>query len=165
MDTIEIAKLIAPINGKVFAYDEIPLSEKINDETYFVIFNNAPITRNGHWILISIFNNKPGQDNTVYYLDSLGIFPTLKNVIKFLNLNTTGKLVCNKLQLQAETSDFCGQYSVLCMYHLSQGKSFDSLIGQFCSPTPEENDKKVEKLFGAFLTAIKTRESASQALH
>lgn len=162
MDTNEILEHINSINGKVFAYDEIPLSGKITNETFLGIFNNAPIAKNGHWILICIFNNKPGQTNIVYYMDSLGIFPTLKNIIKFLNINTTGKLVCNKIQLQAETSNSCGKFCILCMHHLYQGGSFESFIEQFCSPTPKE---KIEVMFHRFISAIKTQEPSTAALH
>jgi hypothetical protein len=158
MDTLEILKYVKPINGKVFAYDEIPLDSKINDETFLAIINNAPITKSGHWLLICMFHNKPRVENIIYYLDSLGIFPTLKNVIKFLNLNTTGKLVCNKIQMQAETSENCGKFCIMCMHHLNEGKSFESFIEQFSSPDPKENDKKVEALFKIFSQTIKTHE-------
>jgi hypothetical protein len=158
MDTLEILECVKSINGKVFAYDEIPLDNKIKEETFFAIINNAPIAKNGHWILICIFNNKPRGKNIVYYMDSLGIYPTLKNVIKFINLNTTGKLVCNKLQMQSETSQNCGKFCILCMHHLYEGKSFESFIEIFSSPDPKENDKKVVGLFDKFSATIKTHE-------
>jgi hypothetical protein len=158
MDTLEILKYVKPINGKVFAYDEIPLDSKIEDETFFAIINNAPIAKNGHWILICIFHNKSREGNIIYYMDSLGVFPTLKSVIKFLNLNTTGKLVCNKLRMQPETSQNCGKFCILCMHHLYEGRSFESFIEKFSSPDPRVNDKKVVELFDKFSPSIKTHE-------
>lgn len=165
MDTFEILKLIEPIGGKVYAYDEIPLSSKIEDETFLAIFNTAPITKDGHWILICIFNNKLGQENVVYYMDGLGVFPTLQNVVEFINLNVTGKLVCNKIQMQAETSNACGKFCILCMYHLVQGKSFDSFFEYFYSPDPDETNEKVEQIFESFLSAIKNQESSTSVPH
>lgn len=130
-----------------YASDKLP--KKIGTLPAFFIFNTDPSNKPGsHWVSVVIF-----EDQTGYFFDSYGRYPTNKEFINFMNKHTI-KWDYNNKQLQGYFSDVCGQYCLLFVHNLSKNRySISRFLSQFknaYSKNDEKVCKMVEKSFKKF---------------
>jgi hypothetical protein len=161
MDSENIENFISCFGGRVFSLDHLPL-KRVEVPFYSIINTDVSSAPGLHWISIAIIV-KNGK-RVIYYHDSLGIVPCLREVIAFINLNYDGSLICNKHQLQSASSSTCGNYCVLFLQHVQGGGAYEDFLKEF-GDSPSQNDRKIKSFFdGLMLEDIKPGGQACKSL-
>jgi len=147
MNTVEINNLIKCFGGKCISLDQLPQS-RIDAPAYYCVNTDFADVGGGgtHWLGLALLENNGRR--IIYYLDSLGICPSLKNVLKFINVNVDNEkptLICNKNALQHDTSDLCGGYVILFLIYMHQKRDFNDYCKEF-SASPLVNDEKMRTI-------------------
>jgi hypothetical protein len=152
MDSDQLLSLIAPFGGLVFALDQIP-KEKVASPFYAIINVQESHLGGLHWLAIAIRDETDGRK--IYYFDSLGIMPSLKPIVNFININYANHLEINKFQIQHPESDTCGLYCLAFLKSMNRGESFASFLSQFQAPLIE-NDRKIIDAYNKSVTLNKS---------
>ncbi len=128
MNTLEIIsrlKFCKSFKG-VYPVDLIP--KYFNSGT--IIINTDPSTKPGsHWVAVYI-NNDTGE-----YFDSFGFPPINKEIISFLDNNSTNGWSYNSLHIQNLLSHTCGNYCVLYVMAKNKGYSITDFLNLFTMNT------------------------------
>jgi hypothetical protein len=144
MLTDEIEKYVSPAGVKVVASDMLPQS-KLTKPALFICNTEEQTEKGAHWVVLG----KPSEDLLIYF-DALCVPPLAKYYYTFLSRNSEGvTFKTNKYPIQSDTSNHCGPFCVLLIWHLRTGRSFESFCAQF-GASVAENDIKLEKLWNKF---------------
>lgn len=127
-------KLIGPSFLGVHPCDVYPKKTK---SSFSLIFNTGrKYTSGEHFVAIR------AQKNIVFYFDPFGEPPKnvfIKNFLSGLNRPVQS----NKVQIQDDTSNFCGFYCLAYLMSSKKKMNLDRFINLFSTKKKKENDKKV----------------------
>lgn len=141
MNTFQIENALRGLNAKtvgVFAADRIPISLSFPSA---IIINTQEHWKSGqHWVALYI--NKFGYG---FYFDSYGLPPYISYHVDRIKKNCK-RYDWNQNQLQGYDTKVCGQYCVVFLYYMQEGKSIKNFNKLF-SNSYKENDKLVIKLY------------------
>jgi hypothetical protein len=143
MNSDQIKELTTCIGCECVSCDELP--KDVVDLPYYCIFNTSTIVSNDggkHWCSISLTNESGVR--RLSYFDSLGIYPVLLPIIRFINRNAQ-VLEINKTPVQKNTTSTCGHFSVCFLHYRASGKSFNEFLRDF--DDLEENEIKIRRIF------------------
>ena len=140
MDTLHIEcglRDLPPFTG-VFASDQLPKRHSRIHET--VIVNTDIHTEPGtHWLAVYVDR----RSLTGYFFDSCGLFQYVPVIRDFFRQNCTVRWSHNTRQLQALTSDVCGQYPCLFALYMDRGLSPHEFVKLFGA----DPDRQVNLMF------------------
>jgi len=129
-------KIIGPNFLGVFPCDLYPPKIKTS---FSVIFNTAPHNTSGeHFIAIK------ATKTSVFYFDSFGEPPKNERLKIFLSLIIKNRsFKWNGVQIQDDSSNFCGFYCLAYLMSAKKKMKHDRFINLFIKENKKENDKKV----------------------
>lgn len=108
----------------------------------FVVANTDSSDQSGtHWVAFYFPKNGKGE-----YFDSFGNGPINLHFIKFLQ-NNTSSYIKNAMQLQGNSSTYCGQFCCTYVYYRCIGKTLKQFIKLFTGTKLKYNDNKVIHLY------------------
>lgn len=144
MLTDEIEKYVTSAGVKVVPSDLLP-QKKLTRPALYISNTEEQNEKGAHWVVLG----KPNEHDLIYF-DALCLPPLAKYYYNFLRRNSEGvTFKSNKYPIQSETSNTCGPFCVLLIWHLRTGRSFESFCEQF-GASVAENDIKVRKLWKSF---------------
>jgi len=161
MNTHQIDDLLRCIKGFACGMDALPKS-KVTPPFYCTL-NTSPTSSEGeHWLGVCLKKGENG--NTLIYMDSLGLPPYSKEIIRFAN-NNASEIIFNKFPLQHPSSAFCAHYCVLFLHSMAHGSTAEQFLAEFAEE-PRTNDAKVRRIFEKVVggTSIKTGGQVCRAL-
>lgn len=144
MNTLELWAALEDIPAQsigVFPSDRIP---KIWSRPAALIFNTDDHTKPGsHWVAFYVDQHGRGV-----FFDSFGLPPIIPSHRARIDRNCTFYR-WNDRQLQAETSEVCGHYTVMFLHLVSSGLTLDeihSVFGRDCVA----NDRIVKEYYNVY---------------
>ena len=129
--------------GGVFSCDSLPTKKVLKNKYYIVNTERINSTRVGHWVVL------------YFRADSCEFFDPLANkiqeynklIVDFMRKNCSGKLSYSTVQIQANSSDKCGQFCLFFCYMRCEGESFEHILGYFEAHNLLKNDSIIERLY------------------
>lgn len=141
MQTNEIISLlnkhnkVKPIFRGVYAKNMIP---QLVNKPCAIVFNTAPIEKDGHWVGIYINDKGIGE-----YFDSMGMAPNIE-FKNFLNRNCK-EWFYNTKRLQDYITITCGYYVIMYLIARSKNITTQKYLNQFSVSDYLENDIKITR--------------------
>ena len=139
MNSLEILSLLSLIPHHtvgVFAADKI--IERWHKPCAFIFTPDDSSKRSQHWVSVYVAKN-----SNAYYLDSYGLAPCIPNHVRVLRKNCR-HVRWDIMQLQSDESKVCGQFCVMFLFCMSNGKTVNEFLNKFTTNTLQ-NDRIVEK--------------------
>src|SRR6266853_4571489 len=120
----ELDKMAKDLNIKNYrgCFMRFTLPDKPLESECGIINFQAESEGNGsHWTCW--YNNVSGMTNTKIFFDPFGTNPP-DELVKYLG----SRILSNTFQIQKINSDICGELSILILYLLDRGHSFEEII-------------------------------------
>jgi hypothetical protein len=122
----------------VYPCDVHPKTQKT---CFSIIFNTAKEGTSGeHFVCLDV------REKIIFYFDSFGEAPKNKFIKKFLfNIKEKKIIFWNRVQIQDDSSNFCGFYCLAFLMSMKNKIHFDRFINLFSIKNKKENDQTVVK--------------------
>lgn len=157
MNTIQVENSLRGLRGKlvgVYASNRIPI--KLGFPSAIVMNTQEHWKTGEHWVALYI--NKYGYG---FYFDSYGMPPYISYHVDRIKKNCK-RYEWNKNQFQGFDTKVCGQYCIVFLHYMQEGKSIKSFSKLF-SKSFKENDKLIMKIYKKILAMkIKKRNNISR---
>ena len=131
------------VSGKyfkgVFAINEIP--RRLKPPSCFIVNTDPKGEPGTHWICCY------DTINTVNIFDSLGSNVEKNTYFNDYLFTTTRAVYKNECRIQSTKSDICGIYSLVFIYHMSNGGTYGNFLKMFKHDDVIRNDKITCSLF------------------
>lgn len=123
----------------VYPCDVYPKTKKT---CFSLIFNTAPKNSSGeHFVAVNVKNK------SVFYFDPFGEPPKNDFINNYLKKISKGRLVkWNNVQIQDDSSNFCGFYCLGFLMSEKNRMPFDRFISLFSIKRKKDNDRKIIEL-------------------
>ena len=143
MNTLEIDAILrddrrtAKVFKGVYASDELPARTSIDS---LFVCNTDPSDRPGtHWIVVYVEYKRKSD-----YFDSFGTAPTIPEIERFLNDNST-EWIYNDKPVQEITSDACGHHCIFFAVYRCIGFNMNSIVDMYTNDKSFNDD--IVKMF------------------
>ena len=121
--------------------DMLPMDEKMNYPSAFVVNLDESEKEGSHWIALYLTS-----DGRSEVFNSLGNLPLPFSITQFLRHHTLkGNTKHNSTQLQSYFSTVCGAYVIFYIMHRVRGFSMETIVNMFDRKDKGYNDRHVQQ--------------------